>query len=521
MFNPSIAYAARVQRAVQTKSSVVKVPAPIGGWNARDPISQMPITDAFVLDNFIPGEGGVSQRQGYASHATGMTGSYAESLMEYNGTNSSPKLFAAAPANIFDVTSSGAVGAAVVTGLTNGRWQHTMFATPGGHFLVCCNGEDDVRNYDGSSWTTPSISGVLSAALINVTSHAERLWFIQAASLKVWYLPVQSIAGTAKYIDFAPICKLGGNLVAMATWTRDGGAGMDDAVVFVTSKGEILIYSGTNPASAATWSLIGIFKGPEPVGRRCFIKYGGDLAYLSSQGILPLPQFLSQNSAGLANVAATNKISGAFRDAYASHGTKFGWQVLEYPKENLLIVNVPLAERTTQYQYVMNMRNGSWCRFKGMNAGCWGLKGDQLYWGGNAGAVYRYGAAGVYSDAGSPINALAIQAFSDFGIPNVKRFTMARPLLSGPTDYIPQVALITDYKDTLPTFSPISYEGTGPYWDETLWDEAEWATGRSALTLWQSVVGTGSVGAIALASKVTTPLAYNAVDVMFSPGGTL
>ena len=51
---------------------------------------------------------------------------------------------------IYDVSSSGAVGAAAVSGLTNARHQHTMFATSGGQFLVICNGADGVRTYDGT-----------------------------------------------------------------------------------------------------------------------------------------------------------------------------------------------------------------------------------------------------------------------------------------------------------------------------------------------------------------------------------
>lgn len=521
MFNSAFTLQRRLQVAAQPTSTMRSIVAPIGGWNKRDPVPQMAADDALVLDNFIPGQAGVRMRHGYEEHATGVTGNFVETLMEYNSASGTPKLFAAGPANIFDVTASGAVGSAAVTGLTNGRWQHCMFATSGGQFLVCANGADSVRNYDGSSWTTPTINNVTSSTLIHVTPHAKRLFFIQSGSTKFWYLATESISGDATSFDLGPLCKKGGHLIAMATWTRDGGSGMDDAAVFVTSEGEIIIYEGTDPSSANTWTLRGVFQWPKPISRRCFIKFGANLAYLSSIGVIPLPAALAENSAGLVNVAATNKITSAFIDAYSTSGDNFGWQVIEYPKRNLLIVNVPLTQRVKQHQYVMNLQTGAWCRFTGLNAGCWGLKGDVLYWGGNDGTVNAYGEDGIYADDGSPIVSTSISAYSNFGTQQVKRFEMARPLLEGPTDYIPQIALLTDYQVSIPAFSPTAYSVSGPFWDEALWDEELWAAGLAVNALWQSITGTGHVGAIALASSSTRPLVFNAVDVMFQPGGML
>jgi hypothetical protein len=41
-------------------------------------------------------------------------------------------------------------------------------------------------------------------------------------------LPVASIAGTAAKLTIAPFCKLGGYLVDIGSWSRDGGSGPDD-----------------------------------------------------------------------------------------------------------------------------------------------------------------------------------------------------------------------------------------------------------------------------------------------------
>ena len=134
-----------------TTSTVKFVDPPTKGWNERDDLSAMDKDEAIVLDNLVPSDTGIFLRPGYSSWVTGL-GSDVRSLMEYSGASSS-KLFAATATAIYDVTSTGAVGAAVVSSLTSGHWQHVMFTTAGGSFLVLANGADSVRNYDGTTWT--------------------------------------------------------------------------------------------------------------------------------------------------------------------------------------------------------------------------------------------------------------------------------------------------------------------------------------------------------------------------------
>lgn len=73
-------------------SRVATIPAPIGGWNARDPMPAMKSTDAVILDNMIPGTGGVEFRNGYVKHVEGITAAIG-SLMEYRATNGQSQLF--------------------------------------------------------------------------------------------------------------------------------------------------------------------------------------------------------------------------------------------------------------------------------------------------------------------------------------------------------------------------------------------------------------------------------------------
>jgi hypothetical protein len=58
-------------------------------------------------------------------------------------------------------------------------------------------------------------------------------------------------------------------------------------LVFVTDQGEVMVYRGTDPSSASTWALIGIWIVGAPIGNRCLMKYGGDLLVLTLDGLDP------------------------------------------------------------------------------------------------------------------------------------------------------------------------------------------------------------------------------------------
>lgn len=500
---------ARVQTA---KSKWIEAPAL--GWNAKNDLSDMKEGDAIVLDNMVSVERGVRLRPGYSASVTGL-GAAVQSLMEYAATDGTSDLFGATASAIYDVTTAGAVGAAVVTGLTSGSWQHSMFATAGGNFLVLANGADSVRNYDGSSWTTPAITNVTSANLITVTAHMSRLWFAEKNTLKIWYLPTNAISGAATAIDFGPMSRLGGYLVGMASWSRDGGAGLDDVAVFLTSRGECHVYSGSDPASSATWERIGTFVIPEPIGRRCFVKSGSDVGILTSQGLVPLSNVLPIAASTVARVAATERIGGAFQDAYEGGKNMRGWCCVEWPKEALAVVNVPTVEGATAHQYVVSTTKGAWSRWTGIPAECWSLKGDRLFFGGNDGTVYEMTGT---QDNGAVITGLMVQAFTELGSTRTKTMKRIKPQFYGPLGNRPLVGVRLDYSDVEITYSGVSTEESGPVWDVITWDTKEWGITTLSNSWWQSIAGRGFAVAIVVQISSSEPVTYNGSRLMYSEG---
>lgn len=384
-------------------------------------------------------------------------------------------------------------GSQVLTGLSNGRWQYVNVSTPGGHFIEMCNGVDGVYTYNGTVWTSvgASITGVTAANLMNINIFKNRVWFIEKGTLKAWYLPVQSITGAANALDLSAFCPHGGTLIAMATWTIDSGYGVDDYAVFISSNGDVIVYRGTDPTSASTWAMVGQYWIGSPIGPRCYVKTAGDVLLLTTDGLYPLSAAL-QSSRLNPKAAISYKIQQAVSQAITEASSNFGWQILPFPDENMLLVNIPLTEGNGQHQYAMNTITKSWADFSGWNANCWELFQSRPYFGAN-GSVGR--AWSTTADAGSQINANCLQAFNYFGAPGqLKRYTQIRPTFQ--TDGSPalyaNVNIDFDESDTTAplAFAPVSFAT----WDSGTWDSSTWV-GISVLKNWQGANGVGYAAA--------------------------
>lgn len=505
---------AQAKRAV---SQPISLPAPVGGWNARDSLSAMAPSDAVTLQNWYPATTECTLRSGYTQYATGISGQV-ETLMAYSGATTD-KLFAIAGTKVYDVTSGGAVGAAVVSGLTNARWGYCNIATSGGNFLSMGNGVDAPRTFDGSAWATPTITGVTATKLRDPILYAQRQFFIENNSLKVWYLGVDSIAGAAAAVDIAPFMTKGGYIVSHGTWTIDAGNGVNDHYVIMTNKGQVIVYQGIDPTVATDWSMVGVWDIGAPIGHKALYKYAGDMLIISQDGVVPLSGAL-QSSRVQPRVAITDKIQFAISAAVTDYGTNYGWQIMYVPTINQLWLNVPVQEGQNQQQFVMNTITGSWCNYTGWNANCMEMFNDEPYFGGNGYVAHAYNGT---SDAGTNITAFGLQAFNNFnGAGTLKRFTMSRPILR--TDGSPAIYAginvdfnVNDVAAPL-TFSPSPY-GT---WGTSLWDASSWGGGLNVLQNWQGLNGVGYYGApiVKIASQ-GLQVRWVSTDIVIEGGGIL
>lgn len=491
-------------------ASSTSIPAPVGGLNDRDSIADMKPTDALVLDNWWTYPGYVSIRKGYTEHVTGLP-STCETLVEYFPTDGASELFAVANGAIYDVTSPGAVGAAVVSGLANSRFQETMITTPGGSFIVMVNGDDPIQYYDGSAWatitgaTTPSITGVTTSDLVHVCLFKNRLFFVEKNSMNVWYLPVNSIGGSASVFDFGSIFRQGGAIMACYSWTIDAGSGSDDHFVVISTNGEVAVYRGTDPSSSTDWALVGVFALGKPLGRRCAVKYGGDLAVNTLEGLYPLGKGLLSSSVDR-RVALTDKIQNTVSLEANTYSATFGWQVVLYPEANMLLLNVPNSQGT--YQFAQNTISGAWSRFEGMNASVWLRSSIGLYFS-DGNTVFKAWNGNL--DDGSSITGECLPAFGYFGAKaQNKYFTMVRPYIQ--TSGSPGVLYGLNVD-----FSPMEVTGilsytppSGMVWGSMSWGSMVWGGGLNAISQWQTV------GAVANSAAIRLKVQNNGAEVRFN-----
>jgi hypothetical protein len=501
---------------------VASLPAPVGGWNARDALANMAPTDAVYLENMFPSVSNVNLRGGYVKHAVGLPAEV-QTLMTYNA-GSDVQLFAISDGKIFDVTSAGTAGSALVASLANSQWEYTNVTTGGGQFLYAANGVDKPLLFNGTTWTpidgvsTPAITGVTTTNLIQPTLFKNRMWFIEKDTLKAWYLPVSSVGGAANVLDLSSVMHLGGKLQAMATWTIDAGYGVDDNLVFISDQGEVAVYRGTDPTSASTWSLIGVWIIGAPISRRCMAKYGGDLLILTLDGLIPFASAL-QSSRLDPNIALSDKIQGAFAAAARIYKDTFGWGLLYNPLNNALIVNVPVS--TGQQQFVMNNITKAWCNFTGWNAACWALVENEPYFGGNTYVAKAWTAGdGGYADDGEPIRTKALQAFNYFETRGViKYFTRARPSIFSNGQPSVVIGINTDFQ-TADQTGAVSFSPTvAGLWNVGLWDVALWGSDVVITNNQSGVTGIGYSGAISFnSSSKNLQVQWASTDVVYQIG---
>lgn len=496
----------------------VSIPAPTGGWNTRDPLDGMPPEDAIQMDNWFPETGSARMREGsIAFCATGETDPV-QTLFSYSGGTTS-ELLAAAGGSIFDVTS-GTAGPALATGYNSDVWSWTNHASAGVPRLLAANasGLDDCWAYDGVTITPLVLVGVAEAAVSQVMLYASRVFFVEEGTLSVWYTTAGAYQGAVTQFDFGPFCRKGGQIASIGAWTRDSGAGAaDDLFVVVTTKGEILLYAGDDPA--ANWVLTGVFNVGIPVaGPRCLMKTGPDMVLICADGIQPLTEYLLYGSTRASITTLGAKIANAAQTAVAQYGTLAGWQGMLFTDQSMMIINVPQST-TTFWQFVANTTTGAWCRFKGMNAYCWGLLNQDLYFGGADGTVYQ-ALTGV-GDSGADVVAAYVGSYQYVGGRGAnKRFVMCRPVLQTNGRLTYSLGVNVDYANTsaLPTVN--SNSPTAGVWGAGTWGTSKW--GGEDLTLqrvWSGVSGIGySVAVHMLVSTQTISVKLNSFDLMYEKG---
>jgi hypothetical protein len=507
----------------------------IGGWNTRDPVTNMRPGFAHILDNMVIEGGAPRVRFGWRPWATGLPGRV-DGILPWNGTGVSPRLFASSGTGIYETTTAGAVGAAVVTGLSHARWNSINVGAAGASFLFAFNGTDTPRTFDGTTWATWTGTGV-TGGVAWATTLAGRLFVGNTNRLSFFYGAAGAIGGAFTEFPLQGVAQNGGGIIAAGVLSGDGGLGPQALTVFLTTNGEALVYSGTDPSNATTWGLVGRWIMPRVVGgpHRCVAPYGGDLLALTELGVLPLSSLRSGTNAdeALRTLGLTRTIHPTWISLVSERGpSAFGWQILPLTKYGYVVMNVPWGPATAQ-QVVLS-EGGALSRWAGIAAAVWGVGlGGRVFVGDAAtGRVMLYGEDN--SDNGFGIRSEALSAFSVMGAPSrVKRVQLVQPILRDASSFASEVRVLADWQipfsqvnalgasAVAPALPPLSFAGASLIWDVGNWDVNLWAGDQDAVTRdWRSggSVGHSHAVLIRMVSGVGRPQLIG-MNITFEVGG--
>jgi hypothetical protein len=516
--------------------------APVGGLNVRDPINGMPGKDAIELINWVPQQYGVRCRKGWLEWATNLTDPV-QTLAAYQPDRedlTSYRLFAWTDNNIYNVTSSTDTPVSVLaltSGTEGGRYTTCMLTNIAGAFLLGCSHNGGYKYYNGTNWLTPTfgvgvgqVSGVNPADLVFVTTWKRRSWFIEKDSTTAWYSDIDAITGTFTALELGPFASHGGKLAFIAPWTIDAGTGIDDLIVFGFENGDILIYKGTNPNVASEFSLVGAYYvGSIPIGRRCFSHYGGDLLVMSELGLQPL-SFVTRGGQSVLRASSVDylsKIQPRFSDLVAETGDQLGWDMILYPRDNLLIVNKPLGAVSISEQYAMNTNSSGWTMLRNVPAVCFTVANSDFYFGTTDGRVCK-GFTGFFDNIpygqsqGEGIQGLIQPSYSYYGaLGAYKQFLMIRPSFLASDRPSVSCDILADYVYRPPNGSLAYGQTDGAIWDVSLWDDAVWGGALNVYDDWFSAQALGYTGAPFINTVTLGDTFLASIDVMFEVGGPL
>jgi hypothetical protein len=314
-------------------------------------------------------------------------------------------------------------------------------------FLLVCDGENGYYTWTEATDTwlkildgggPGHINGVDPNLLDFVTIWKKRVWFVERDSGNAWYLVAGEFTGTATQFNFADQFRFGGRLVSLHNWTLDGGQGMDDYLVAVSSAGDIVVYQGTDPASAADFGLVGSwYVGEVPFGNRIATEFSGELYILSVYGLVAMSQVLNGASIQSPDTYITKRISPYIRQTMDDSINDFGWHVHVHPKQSLLFINAPPVAGKPQLAFSLYMGNNSWSMIRDLRKADTANWQGEVYWTSidtNKIFIQRGHVDAVYLDPqtdGPPqaIEWSMLTAYTDFGNPVAyKRAQFIRPM---------------------------------------------------------------------------------------------
>lgn len=469
-------------------------PPPTAGWLAAGNNITPVYEGAEVLDNWFPTARGARLRRGSRLHGT--LDDVPVTMFTYLSGDTSD-LLCATETDIFDMTAPAdpeVTPTAALASQTSGDWSTAQISTTGGDFLVGVNGSDDGWVYNGSTFEeygggTYALTGVTSSTLSHVGKFASRLFFVEGGSLDIWYLPVDSIAGTVTKFPMGAVFTKSSAVLATGTWSTSAGDQLQDLFYAVSVEGEVAVYSGTNPAS---WSKVGVYEIGRPVDKHATIKVGGDVLFATKVGLVPLTQAVQRDLAQMSESALSYKIEDAWRETITFAASSHPIPIVYWREESLILIGTGNTTAAGPVSFVANPRTGSWARYVGWDVQCAAVSDENLYFGSDDNCIYEGEVTG--NDNGTAYAARYVPVFSMCDSPSQKHVHQVNAIFRGTVSVSWAASAYTDFTIPDPVDAPtLPSPDTSAIWGSFVWGSFIWGGNSLQVTTntWKNVRSKG------------------------------
>lgn len=405
---------------------VVTIPAPFGGLNYLEAPLNAPVPYAVTLRNWIPRKGFCETRKGtqpYTASPSAVAGGAIRTLAPHPGGN-----IVVGNGTRLDVYSTATTSypGVNVTGLTitSGLWNYTQHSNK----IILTNGVDTPRVYDGSTFTTLTVTGPTATSLWGCQTIKGRVFYWYQNAQSFWYCAAASFQGTMTEYKLDQFLIRDSKLVAVAPLTVDGGQGADDMIVFLFSSGEALLYQGDDPSNANAWQQVGRFNIPAPIGPQCWTISGSATLVVTKSGLVDLARALPAGAIDQSASIGTGSSGGS------STANAFSQLSLVNNERILVQVRYSGTPHAASEIMAMDIDSRGWCEFDfqdGATPGsstagfvtCIAQVQGGLYFGAEDGIIYTYSGGFDKIDANTArgINASGLCAFSGLGDETVRK----------------------------------------------------------------------------------------------------
>ena len=519
-----------------------------GGMDGRVGLADYNPNIAVYSYNLIADEYGMKVRDGYGEHCIGLdlgtsTLTGVKTLIPFEsatGIPSDDRLFAATNESIWNVTTyddpSNELNFASAGG-DSGNGVFTQYINDAGAELTFyADPENGLFTYTASTgvWAqTPNFTGLLATDVSGITVHKQRIWLVKKNSGDAYYLEIGASSGAATKFQFGSKFQYGGKLVGLFNWTIDGGTGVDDYLVGISSAGDVIPYQGEDPEAtgANVWEQRGVYYvGNVAGGAKCASEFGGDLHILSSFGVTPLSTLIKGLDAATTSEGLGAKTAYYLRPDVRKNIRGVGWGVTFLPSQGYVVIGTPVRSNGTYIQYAYDVNRETFGWWRGVPALCFTEWQNTTYFGTLDGKVSTLNQelddrriTPVTPNNGLPIEFSNLFAFSPLeSSGKFKQGGMIRPDFVSQRPLAFQAKFAYDYELASFSTSVSQNETEGGLWDIAVWDLALW--GSQTITNRSQVIGGTGIGrtlAVAIQGTATSETYLMSYDVIWNTGGIL